>query len=164
MMSGAMPNAASAYGAMLRKANISTPRPSDSHSAWRNSGAISPRRFAPSSCETEAVSEISVPIGTIIGSHNSAVPTVTAASVAVAWWPAITLSTKPIRPVETWPSTSGSASVAVARTSWPKRGVGEGDTDMGINRRTTVARFRAGTGSREAGILPARHLRHPNAP
>ena len=71
-----------------------------------------------------------VPMGTIIGSHSKAVPMVTAAKVCVPWWPAMTLSTKPIKPVETWPSTSGKASVAVARTSLPKRGVGEVVEDM----------------------------------
>ena len=59
--------------------------------------------------------------GTIIGSQNSAVPTATAASVVVPCWPAIELSTKPISPVETWPATSGAASVAVRRISLRKR-------------------------------------------
>ena len=36
---------------------------------------------------------------------------------SVPWWPARTLSTKPIRPVDTWPPTSGAARMAVVRTS-----------------------------------------------
>lgn len=100
-MSGAIPKVGSNGGTAVRKPNISAPRPSDSHSAWRNKGPISRSRPAPTNCDTEAVSEINVPIGTSIGSHNNEVPMVTAASVAVPWWPAITLSTKPIRPVET---------------------------------------------------------------
>ena len=116
-MSGAMPKAGRNAGTTLRKANISMLRPTPSHSAWRNSGPISRSRPAPCSCDTEAVSEISVPIGTSIGSHSSAVPMLTAAKVAVPWWPAMTLSTKAIRPAEMWPSTSGRASRPVARTS-----------------------------------------------
>src|SRR5690606_29989602 len=58
------------------------------------------------------------------GSQNNAVPTETAASVAVPWWPAITLSTKPISPVERWPSTSGPARIPVRRTSVERRGDG----------------------------------------
>lgn len=131
-MSGAIPKVGSSGGTALRNANITAPSPSDSHRAWRNSGPISCSRPAPR-CETEAVNEISVPIGTSIGSHSSEVPMVTAASVAVPWWPAMTLSTNPIRPVETWPSTSGNASRPVVRTSAAKRGVAEvgaEETDM----------------------------------
>ncbi len=40
---------------------------------------------APSWCDTDAASATSVPIGTISGSHISAVPVVTAARVAVPW-------------------------------------------------------------------------------
>ena len=144
MMSVAMPNAPSASGTALRKANISRPRPNPSHSACRNSGAISWRRPAPSSCETDAVSAMSVPIGTIIGSHSSAVPTVTEASVRVPWWPAMTLSTKLIRPVDTWPSTSGRASVAVARSSRPKRGA---DSEGMQRHLARAAAVRSGTGT-----------------
>ncbi len=122
-MSGAMPKAGSSGGTTVRKVNMIRPRPSASHSAWRNSGPISRSRPAPCSCDTEAVSEMSVPIGISIGSHSRAVPMVTAARVAVAWWPAMTLSTKEIRPVDTWPSTNGRASRPVAPTSLRKRGV-----------------------------------------
>ena len=83
MMSAAMPKPSSSRGAALRKANITRPRPSDSHSAWRNSGPICSRRPAPSSCETEAVRAIRVPSGTIIGRYSRAVPTVTEARVKV---------------------------------------------------------------------------------
>ena len=96
-------------------------------SAWRNSGPTSARRPLPSSCETDGGTAISVPIGIMIGSQNIAVPTDTAASVAVPWRPAITLSTRPIRPVATWPATSGAASTAVVRTSLRKGARGEGE-------------------------------------
>src|SRR4249919_128279 len=121
-ISGAMPIGSSAKVTTLRNANSRMPSIAASHSAWRNKGAISPRRPAPSSCDTAGGKAISVPIGTIIGSQNNAVPTATAASVRVPWWPAITLSTKPIRPVDRWPSTSGAASVALVRSSRAKRG------------------------------------------
>src|SRR5690606_39244399 len=91
-----------------------------------------------SSCETDTVNAMSVPIGTIIGSHSRAVPTVTEARVWVPWRPAMTLSTKPIRPVDTWPSTSGRASVAVASSSWPKRRSGWEEEDMGMRREAAV--------------------------
>ena len=84
-MSGAMPKAGSSGGTRLKKANITAPSASASHSACRNSGPISSSRPAPCRCDTEAVSEIRVPIGISIGSHSSAVPTVTAASVSVEW-------------------------------------------------------------------------------
>ncbi|MCW0417830.1 hypothetical protein NB689_003584 [Xanthomonas sacchari] len=129
-ISGAMPSCGSAIGITLRNANISRPRPSDSHSAWRNSGPICAWRLAPSSCDTEAVRAIRVPIGIIIGSHSSAVPTVTEASVRVPWWPAITLSTKLIRPVETCPRTSGRASCAVVRSSRPRTEAGVEDENI----------------------------------
>lgn len=135
-MSGAIPKVGSNGGTTLRNTNISALSPSDSHSACRNSGPISRSRPAPIICETEVVNEINVPIGTSIGSHNSEVPMVTAASVAVPWWPAMTLSTNPIRPVETWPSTSGNASRPVVRTSEAKPGVADGgaeETDMKTN-------------------------------
>ncbi len=119
-----MPIGASASGTSVRNTNSATPSAGASHSACRNSGPISPRRPAPSSCDTDGGNAISVPIGTIIGSQNSAVPTATAASVVVPWWPAITLSTKPISPVDRWPATSGPDSHAVVRTSLDRRGRG----------------------------------------
>ncbi|MNN44837.1 hypothetical protein D3C81_1591460 [compost metagenome] len=128
-ISGAMPNAGRNAGTTLRNRNISTLRPTPSHSAWRNNGPISRSRPAPCNCETEAVSEIRVPIGTSIGSHSNAVPMLTAAKVSVPWWPAMVLSTKAIRPVETWPSTNGNASRPVVRTSFMKRGVA-GEVDI----------------------------------
>ena len=82
-MSAAMPKVGSHGGTTLRNANISALSASYSHKAWRNNGPISRSRPAPSSCETEAVNEINVPIGTSIGSHSSEVPMVTDASVAV---------------------------------------------------------------------------------
>src|SRR5690606_26889504 len=96
---------------------------------------------------------ISVPIGTIIGSQNMAVPTATPASVLVPWRPAMTLSTKPISPVARWPATSGAASTAVVRTSLRKRG-GGGDAGMVAARddcgrqRSDVARWRRVDGGR----------------
>ena len=122
MISAAIPIIGSSGGARLRKANISADSSSDNHRAWRNNGAIRSVAPAPCSCETEAVNEISVPIGTSIGSHNNAVPTVTAPRVAVLWWPAMTLSRKEIKPVEICPRTSGKANRPVARTSEEKRG------------------------------------------
>ena len=106
----------------MSKPNSTAPSIAASHRPWRNSAPTSCRRPAPSSCDTAGGSDISVPIGIIIGSQNSAVPIDTAASVAVLWWPAMTLSTKPIRPEATWPATSGAASTAVVRTSLAKRG------------------------------------------
>ncbi len=84
-ISVAMPICGSAIGSTLRNANISTPMPSDNHSAWRNSGPICAKRLPPSSCDTNAVRAIRVPIGIIIGSHSKPVPTVTAARVPVPW-------------------------------------------------------------------------------
>ena len=49
----------------------------------KNNGRISSRRPAPSSCDTDAGTAINVPIGTSSGSQNKAVPTDTAARVAV---------------------------------------------------------------------------------
>src|SRR5690606_223137 len=120
-ISGAIPIGSSACTAKVRNTHSSMPSISASHSACRNSGPMPSRRPAPSSCETEGGNAISVPIGTIIGSQNIAVPTATAASVLVPWRPAMTLSTKPIRPVAKWPATSGAARTAVARTSRRKR-------------------------------------------
>ena len=140
-ISGAIPKASSASGIALRNRNMARPSASASHSACRNSGPIWSRRPAPSSCDTEAGTAISVPIGTSNGSQNSAVPTDTAASVAVPWWPAMTASTRPISPVETWPATSGAASRALLRSSSRKRGVGDSDMtapeagDAGMGRR-----------------------------
>ena len=104
-----MPNAAIASGASESSANRTMPSAAASHSACRNSGAISARRPPPSICDTDGGKAISVPIGTVIGSQNSAVPIDTAASVSVPWWPAIALSTKPINPLDRWPSDSGSS-------------------------------------------------------
>jgi hypothetical protein len=81
-MSGAMPNRQQRRH-HAEEGEHDRPRASASHSAWRNSGPISRSRPAPCSCDTEAVSEIRVPIGISIGSHSSAVPMVTAASVSV---------------------------------------------------------------------------------
>src|SRR5690606_35334472 len=50
------------------------------------------------------------------------------------WRPAMTLSTKPISPVDTCPSTSGRARVTVASSSWPKRRSGREEEDMGMRR------------------------------
>src|SRR5690606_18914516 len=157
-ISGAMPNRARPSGAKVRKANISRPRPNASHSAWRNSGAIASRRLLPSSCETDAVSAIRVPIGTIIGSHSSAVPTVTEARVWVPWRPAMTLSTKPISPVDTWPSTSGRARVTVASSSWPKRRSGREWEDMDALGSCGRA---GGTGTGLRGVAMLTAPRHP---
>ena len=82
-MSAEMPIGPSNCGSNVISANNSAPRPIASHSDCRHSGAISSRRRAPSSCETEGGSAINVPIGSIIGSQNSAVPTATAAKVVV---------------------------------------------------------------------------------
>src|SRR5690606_9343791 len=150
---GAMPSGSSACTDRLRQGTGTGPGPSDSHSACRNSGPTSARRPAPSSCDTDGGSAISVPIGTIIGSQNMAVPTATPASVLVPWRPAITLSTKPIRPVARWPATSGAASTAVVRTSPRKRAGGAGgDMEAGGRdcgrQRSNVARWRRVGGGR----------------
>ena len=117
-MSGAMPIHPSASGNSDISPHSSAPKARASQSAWRNSGAISCRRPAPSRWEIDGGSAISVPIGIIIGSQNIAVPTDTAASVAVPWRPATRLSTSPIIPVATCPAASGAARRAVRASSW----------------------------------------------
>ena len=145
MISGAMPIGPSACTTAVMKPNSSRPSPAASHSAWRNSAPTSSRRPLPSSCDTAGGNDISVPIGTIIGSQNSAVPTATAASVSVPWWPAITLSTKPISPVDRWPNTSGAASTPVRRTSAPRRG-GVGASMAGVGNMQAGAALAPGRG------------------
>ena len=122
MMSAAMPIGASANGSTVIRPNSNRPSAAASHSAWRNSGPISPRRPAPSSCDTDGGKAISTPIGSIIGNQNSAVPTATAARVAVPWWPATTASTKPTSPCDRCPAANGAARRAVRATSSRKRG------------------------------------------
>ena len=129
-MSAAMPIGANASGSSDISANSNAPSNAASHSAWRNSGAISPRRPAPSSCDTDGGNAISTPIGAIIGSQNSAAPTATEASVWVPWWPATTVSTKPTNPCDRCPAASGAARRAVRSTSSRKRGEACGDADM----------------------------------
>ena len=141
-MSAAIPIGPSIHGSTVISANSDAPRPIASHSDCRHSGAISSRRPAPSSCETDGGSAISVPIGTIIGSQNSAVPTATAARVVVPWWPATTASTKPTNPCDRCPAASGAAKRALRRTSSAKRGV----VDMEVMR--NIANAHAGADAR----------------
>src|SRR5690606_38837572 len=154
-ISGAIPIGSNARLARLRKANNTTPSASANHSAWRNSAPISARRPLPSSRDTAGGSDISVPIGTIIGSQNSAVPTDTAASVAVPWWPAMTASTKPINPVATWPSTSGPASTPVRRTSCDRRADGKAAAGAGAASEIWGSDDMTGAG-RDCGRAPNR--------
>jgi len=138
MMSAAIPIGPSISGNTVTSANSSAPRPNASHSDCRHSGPISPRRRAPSSCDTDGGSAISVPIGSIIGSQNSAVPTATAASVVVPWRPATTVSTNATSPCDRWPAANGAARRALWRTSSAKRGL-------------SALGFMAGPGVRRAG-------------
>src|SRR5690606_20577440 len=112
----------------------------------------------PSSCETDGGSDSSVPIGTIIGSQNSAVPTATAARVSVPWWPAMALSTKPIRPVDRCPATSGAARIAVVRTSRPKPGAGVVDAIRVC--RNAASAYLTGRGSRGDRPRDREHEHH----
>ena len=84
-ISGEMPKRAKLSGARLTKANSSGPRASPSQSDWRNVRAISSGFFAPWSAETSGGIDISVPSTAESGSHITAVPTVTDASVRVEW-------------------------------------------------------------------------------
>src|SRR5690606_15565708 len=167
--SGAMPIGASACTARLSSTNSPSPSPSASHSACRNSGPISARRPAPTSCATDGGSAISVPIGTSITSQNRAVPTATPARVLVPWRPAITLSTKPISPVARWPATSGAASAAVERTSPRRRAGGAGGDMGGIRRRgdpprRSRSRWRRVGGDRILGDAPVSPHPSPAGP
>src|SRR5690606_25945566 len=104
-------------------------------------------------------SAISVPIGTTIRSHTSAVPTATEARVRLPWRPAPTLPTKPISPVDTRPTHSGRARVPVARSSGPTRGSGRERDDMDALGSCGRA---GGTGTGLGGVAMLTAPRHPD--
>ena len=105
-MCASMPNAVIASGASESSANRTMPKRGRQPQRLPGTAARSPRagRRRPSATPTAAAA-ISVPIGTVIGSQNSAVPDRHRRQrIPVPWWPAIALSTKPINPLDRWPS------------------------------------------------------------
>jgi hypothetical protein len=76
-----MPSGASQYGLKRISTNNKPPSIAASHTACRNTAAISPRRCAPLSCATVGGIAISTPTQTRITTVHSALPTPIAASV-----------------------------------------------------------------------------------
>ena len=115
--SGTPATATSAGPPQRTTPNISSPMASAIQIAWRNSGAISARRPAPSSCATDGGTAYMMPIIVISGIDARFAPIATAPSTCASRWPASITSITPCPIAESCATISGSARRSVALSS-----------------------------------------------